>query len=314
MSNSVGSQHGNGGDPFTKKSKIQQKNNIKQSFKPVTESDEVLGWNNNADYLDTSSSTEIGDSAPFDEKCCGEKVEENVAMHNTDNQNSPEVGVNKRGDDKPFDKKPIKEGDDFDDDIDTDDDITTSNDIDTSNDMGNDFESDIDLDTTDDFDDETYEDEIDDDYESDSNIEERLDSIEDLINKIADKLDVDVFDDDKLYDDDSEDYNQEDDIDDYDTDDDDDYEVFESKNFKKAMMEDKLNYFGKHPAYRKKPVTLPTSNHQEMQDYYDVNDDSVKGEKPFGEKIGSSEPFEIDANDLEDAITESITRLMKKKI
>jgi hypothetical protein len=98
-------------------------------------------------------------------------------------------------------------------------------------------------------------------------------------------------------------------------DDDDDYEVYESRSYKrmKRLNEDRLDYFGKHPAYRKKPMQLPTSSHQEKEGYYDVNDESAKGEQPFGQKIGSSAPFEIDPETLENAIAESIKRIVKGK-
>jgi hypothetical protein len=44
-----------------------------------------------------------------------------------------------------------------------------------------------------------------------------------------------------------------------------------------------------------------------------VNDESAKGEQPFGQKIGSSAPFEIDPETLENAIAESIKRIVKGK-
>ena len=75
------------------------------------EGEQVLGWNENEDYLDTSNGTEIGDGAPFNKELNSDSemengtVEEGIAMHNTDNQNSPEVGVNEVGDDAPFTEK-----------------------------------------------------------------------------------------------------------------------------------------------------------------------------------------------------------------
>jgi hypothetical protein len=80
------------------------------------------------------------------------------------------------------------------------------------------------------------------------------------------------------------------------------------------MKEDKMNYFGKHPAYRKEPMELPSKNHQEMQDYYDMNDESVDSEQPFGQKIGDSAPFEVSPKQIQNAIAESIKRILKKKI
>ena len=82
------------------------------------------------------------------------------------------------------------------------------------------------------------------------------------------------------------------------------------------MNEDKLDYFGKHPAYQKEPMELPTKDHQEKPDYYDMNDDSVKNDSSYGQQIGSSAPFEIDPQSIENAIAESIKRIFgnKKKI
>ena len=114
-SDGKGEPTGNGGDPFTEKvdseQKGTQKTNVKKEYKPVMEGEQVLGWNENEDYLDTSNGTEIGDGAPFNKELNSDSemengtVEEGVAMHNTDNQNSPEVGVNEVGDDAPFTEK-----------------------------------------------------------------------------------------------------------------------------------------------------------------------------------------------------------------
>ena len=97
----------------------------------------------------------------------------------------------------------------------------------------------------------------------------------------------------------------------------DDFEVYESVNYRKLMMnEDKLDMFGKHPAYQKEPMELPSNKHQEMPDYYDMNDESVENEQPYGQQIGDSAPFEIDPKAIENAIAESIKRILgnKKKI
>ena len=75
---------------------------------------------------------------------------------------------------------------------------------------------------------------------------------------------------------------------------------------------DKLDDFGKHPAYQKKVMTLPNSNMQEFPGYYDMNDDSVRNENPYGEKIGDSAPFEIAPETIDNAISEAFDRLKKK--
>ena len=125
----------------------QGKNNIgkaeeskKVNGQPVNE-EEVLGWNRNKDYMDKSHGTEIGDSAPFDgpearniddqdkkvtntgEMKNGVVENHGTSMHDTDNQNSPAVGVGEGPSDdnnKPFDAekgKQIDEAVGLDDDV-----------------------------------------------------------------------------------------------------------------------------------------------------------------------------------------------------
>lgn len=53
----------------------------------------------------------------------------------------------------------------------------------------------------------------------------------------------------------------------------------------------RLNVFGKHPGYRKKPMTHPDNTEVAPNGARDWNDDSAKGEEPFGKQIGSSAPY-----------------------
>lgn len=309
---SCGKASCNGGDPFTKQvdkdKKQTQKNNIKQ----VAEENETLAWNDNEDYMDTSNGTEIGDGKPFDEN-----VSEEAALHNSDNQNKPKVGVGEIGDSQPFDET-IEEGYCDEDDENFVDDDTNDAEANMIGDT-DDIEADMDSDTDD------IEADMDDDADD---IESRLSNIEDVIKKIANKIGVSEYDDDNLYDDDDTDvesddeYNFDETDDDYESDDDDDYDdesendeydVYESVNYRKLMKEDKLDSFGKHPAYRKKVMTTPSNNHAENDGYYDMNDDSVDNEKPYGEKIGDGKPFEIKPEDIENAIVESMKKILKKK-
>lgn len=346
-SDGKGEPTGNGGDPFTEKVDSEQngtqKTNVKKEYKPVMEGEQVLGWNENEDYLDTSNGTEIGDGAPFNKELNSDSemengtVEEGVAMHNTDNQNSPEVGVNEVGDDAPFTEKAnneLQEDDELDGEL-IDDEEPLDADSEGEFDDEDDFDADLDDEefNDDDLEDEELDSEDLEDEEFDET-ESRLSAMEDMIAKIAEKLGVDAFEDDSLYDDDEEidaedefddedDYDSDDEFDDegdYDSEDEDesedeeDYEVFESVAYRKLMQEEKMDYFGKHPAYRKKPMDVPSSQHQEMQDYYDMNDDSVKSEQPFGQEIGDGAPFEVDPEEITNAIAESIKRVLKKKI
>ena len=76
-----------------------------------------------------------------------------------------------------------------------------------------------------------------------------------------------------------------------------------------------LNVFGKHPGYRKKPMTTPANKEVVVTNGdKDWNDDSAKGEQPFGQKIGSSAPFdEKVVNVLTDAVMKTIKESLKKK-
>lgn len=238
---------------------------------------------------------------------------------------------------------PVQEGDDaeedgeesFGPDVDDDsDEVDTFDDVDDDSSL-DDASDDGELDDFDD--DEEDEDDTLDDIESDDDeLESRVSNIEDLLGKIADKLGVSEFDDDSLYDDDDEesddlydddDYDEGDGVDtdeDYDDGGEDDeelpesytrngYQIFESKAYRRAMREDRLNDFGKHPAYQKRVMNLPPNNMQEFPGYYDMNDDSVDNDSPYGEKIGDGAPFSVDPDELEDAIVESIQRNLKKK-
>ena len=111
-------------------------------------------------------------------------------------------------------------------------------------------------------------------------------------------------------------------------------QIFETKAFKRAMKRqrmneddmkpfkdrgrvpqgnmNKLNDFGKHPAYQKKVMELPPKDLQEFPGYYDMNDESAYNDSPYGEKIGSSAPFEIDPKAIDNAIVEAFKRLKKK--
>lgn len=110
--------------------------------------------------------------------------------------------------------------------------------------------------------------------------------------------------------------------------------IYETTNFRRAMRKQRMNEdgmkpfkdggrvpsgnmnklsdFGGHPAYQKKVMELPTNNMQEFPEYYDMNDDSVRNENPYGEKIGDGAPFNIDPESIENAISESIMRFKKK--
>ena len=73
----------------------------RRTFKLTEE--QVLAWSKSKDYLDTSKGTEIGDKSPYTET--PSDVNEENAVHNTDNQNVPTPGNGEIGDDSPFTEK-----------------------------------------------------------------------------------------------------------------------------------------------------------------------------------------------------------------
>lgn len=324
------------GAPFTEKLTNadvadNEKTNIKGKKEPVKgkdadkklkESTETpLVSRENPEYIDKSHGTEIGNNAPFvddvektegavAEEEGGEAVEseitdhvnEEVAMHATDNQNSPEVGVGEKGDADPFEKEvEITEDVELDGTLDDDDTFEIDADEEGESEVVDDEESDEPEETE-------YEVEVDDK----SDTESRLDAVEEKLNQILDAINNMKYDDEPLYDDEAEEEEQEGPIDD----DDEDYEVVESKSYKRMMakMIKEEDDFGKHPAFQKKVMTTPPANMPDGDGKYDMNDDSVKGEKPYATQLGDNAPYEVDIEQIENAITESVMKLLKKKL
>lgn len=114
-----------------------------------------------------------------------------------------------------------------------------------------------------------------------------------------------------------------------------DVQIFETKAYREAMRKqrvneegmtpfkdagrvpsgnmNKLDDFGKHPAYQKVVMDLPPKDMKEFPGNYDMNDDSVKNDTPYGEKIGDGAPFEIDSEAIDNAIAEAFDRLRRSK-
>lgn len=74
----------------------------------------------------------------------------------------------------------------------------------------------------------------------------------------------------------------------------------------------KLNDWGKHPRYRKEPMTIP-ANKEILAGTAekDWNDESAKGEQPYGQKIGSSAPFDKAVDALTDKVFEAVIKTLK---
>lgn len=196
---------------------------------------------------------------------------------------------------------------------------------------------------TEDYDEDEFGDEDDDIYEDD--LESRVGAMEELLSQIAAKLGVgegpiddEAYEDDELFDDD-EFGDEEEPIEDCNS-----FrmegrnrkgvQIFETKAYRDAMRRqrvneegmtpfkdagrvpqgnmNKLDDYGKHPAYQKKVMELPPKDMQEFPGYYDMNDDSVRNDEPYGEKIGDGAPFEIDPQAIDNAIAEAFNRLKKK--
>lgn len=346
------------------------------------ESEQVLGWNRKSpDYMDKTHGTEIGDDQPFDgpegrniddgdKKVTNTGEEKNGTIHeetsmidSENNQNSPDPGVGEGPSDhnnNPFDDEKGRQIDEAIDDLEGEPDLEDGIGEEPIDDEPLGGEEDLELGGEEPVGDEGEfgEDELDveDEVGAEDSIEERLSSLEDLMNRIADKLGVGTYDDDDLYDSEGEVADAEDELgaaeddlgaakDDLDAAEDEgpieDETVYESKAYramklresmksKKQIAEsgmesfkdagrvpegnmNKLDDFGKHPAYQKVVMSLPPKDLQEFPDYYDMNDDSVKNDNPYGEKIGDGAPFDIDPESIDNAIAESINRFLKKK-
>lgn len=345
---------GGPGAPFTEKLTNadvaeNEKNNIKGKTEPVKgdgadkklkESTETpLVSRENPEYIDKSHGTEIGNNAPFVddvEKTEGavaeedggeavasemtDHVNEEVAMHATDNQDSPAVGVSEKGDNDPF-----EETAEITEDVELDDTLEDEEDADVL-----DSEDD-----TDELEDDGVEDAVDGDdvevgVEDDVEVDDtgaRLDALEDKLNKILDALNNLKYDDEEsLYDDGEEGFDDEEageteeegpiDEPEFDEEGDDEYEVIESKSYKamKARMLREEDDFGKHPAFQKKVMTTPPANMPEKEGQYDMNDESAEGEQPYATQLGDTAPYEDGVESIENAITESIFRALKKKL
>jgi hypothetical protein len=73
----------------------------------------------------------------------------------------------------------------------------------------------------------------------------------------------------------------------------------------------RLNVFGKHPGYRKKPMTHPDNVEVAPNGARDWNDDSAKGDEPFGKQIGSSAPY---TDKIVNMLTDMVFNHVKKVI
>lgn len=249
--------------------------------------EQVLAWNrSNDDYMDKSHGTEIGSSAPFDDKVCcktsnqcedsSEAVcEAEGPVHNSDTTLYPNGSTG----DVAHNGDPFKEGKGSK--------AEANNGVIAESEFDNDDEI-AGFDGLDDNNDEVPFPEVEDEDEyeielSDEGLDEPSD--DDLVHAdgpVNDWPVNDSFDDE--YDDD---------------------EPYYDPN-EEELYENELHDFGKHPAYRKAPFSLPANREVAPNGARDWNDDSVEGELPYGKKIGSSAPYEKVVQVITDSIMESL--------
>lgn len=297
----------------------------------------------NPDYMDTSHGTEIGKMTGFGkpvenktpdavaEENGGEaektetpnEVNEDVALHNTDNQNSPKPGTDgeKDEDSAPFEEKvTVAEAvEDLDSDIE--DGGEGEDDVDLEGGEGEDLDApelgEPEGDGTEELEPELGGEDV---PEGGDDLEARLSNIESQLSTLLDTIDSLKYDDEPLYDGEDADAEGAEGPEaegDEDFSDDDFDEVVESRSYRRAKRlneENRLNVFGKHPAYQKKVMTLPQNTNPKRDGQYDMNDDSVESEAPYGQGLGSNAPFEIDPKAAENAIVEEALRILKKKL
>ena len=278
--------------------------------------------------------------------------EEDTSMiYTPDNQNSPKPGVGPIGDDEPFDDGEGRQIDEAIDDLDGGEDL--DDDADLNLDGGEEplegdgeFDGEPGLDGEDDL-------EGDDDLDLGGedavggDLEDRIAAIEDKLDQILSALGDEQYEDDDLYDDEgfdgADDAAEEDFADEEPIEDEiafGESRVYESKAYREMKLREakrnkrineggltpfkdagrvpdgnmnKLDDFGKHPAYQKVVMSLPPKDLQEFPEYYDMNDESVRNDSPYGEKIGDGAPFDIDPETIDNAIAESVKRVLKKK-
>ena len=78
----------------------------------------------------------------------------------------------------------------------------------------------------------------------------------------------------------------------------------------------RLNVWGKHPRFRQEPMTTPANKEKFVGTAdRDWNDDSAKGEQPYGLKVGDGAPFEQVVDVLTDSVMNKVMEglTLKKK-
>ncbi len=93
------------------------------------------------------------------------------------------------------------------------------------------------------------------------------------------------------------------------------YGVFQRLADADMVLETVLNDFGKHVNYQKEPMELPANEDGDTENYKDWNDKSTRKDNKYGQKIGSSAPFDIEVKVkmLTDTVMKQIEESILKK-
>lgn len=275
--NNIASEHPSGG-------KVVRVNEDKKIRLKLTE-EQVLAWNDDKNHMDMSSNTHVGSSDPFTDEL-GEKSNQteadtdpiikegngdSVVYDHPNDQGSPTPGTT---------DVETEDGDPFieivteavdDDDIAGFEDEEGDVDVEDNWDEPDEFEVEVG-----DDDDEAYE---------DPDAALGLDPDKDIAELRA-QLQSGSFNDDFYGDD-----------------------LWEGR--RRRLSEDKLNVWGKHPAWRKQPMTTPPNKEVAINGAREWDDESTQGEEPYAKQIGDSSPF----TEVVDQVMESIIKkVFKKKV
>ena len=94
---------------------------------------------------------------------------------------------------------------------------------------------------------------------------------------------------------------------------DDDEDLYENRRSGRRLSEDKIpNYFGKHPAWRKQPMTTPPNKEVAINGAREWDDESAQGEEPYAKQIGDGSPFNEIVNEVTNAILKKFYGNKKK--
>lgn len=293
------------GDSVATKKPSGGKKPVKESRKVVklTEA-QVLAWNKSKDYMDKSHGTEIGSSAPFGDEvgeesnqteAPTEKIHEAEAVYK--NGKIP-TSVGEPGDDDPFTEKVNEDLHVNPSNVDGFDGIGEEYDDFGEEDVEGDELSDVPFpEVEDDFEDEELIDEPEEEpfnNDDEYGFSDEMDDDEDL----EGDLDADFEDGDEFGDDEIINYGDLEDYGDEGFDEPNDLQFESIRRTINRIVESELKDFGKHPAYRKVPMTTPANKEVAPNGARDWNDKSVESETPFGEKIGDSAPFDEEVVDM----------------